>query len=67
MSLPSTTTIKQQLTTLLGQKASTYFETLSLFISGKLSRSELEDTLRPLLDAQNLSKYAILGLNGFVD
>lgn len=56
MSLPSTSSIKQQLSTLLGQKASIYFETLARFISGKISRTELEEALKPVLDAQHLSK-----------
>lgn len=54
MSLSSTGTIKQQLTTNLGQKAPTYFQSLNLFVTGKSSRSEFDDTIRQILDAPNL-------------
>lgn len=54
MSLSSTSTIKSQLNTALGQKAQGYFETLSQFISGKISRIEFDESVRHALDAPNL-------------
>ncbi|KAJ7583433.1 transcriptional regulator of RNA polII, SAGA, subunit-domain-containing protein [Mycena floridula] len=54
MSLSSTTTIKQQLTSHLGPKSETYFQTLRLFFTGKISRQEFEDALKPVLDAPHL-------------
>ncbi|KAG1746671.1 transcriptional regulator of RNA polII, SAGA, subunit-domain-containing protein [Suillus paluster] len=54
MSLSSTSTIKSQLNAALGQKASAYFETLSQFVSGKISRIEFDESVRQALDAPNL-------------
>ncbi|KAF8892095.1 transcriptional regulator of RNA polII, SAGA, subunit-domain-containing protein [Infundibulicybe gibba] len=54
MSLSSTSTIKSQLSSQLGQKAPTYFESLNSFVTGKSSRSEFDDTIRQLLDAPTL-------------
>ncbi|KIY70309.1 hypothetical protein CYLTODRAFT_347955 [Cylindrobasidium torrendii FP15055 ss-10] len=54
MSLPSTTSIKQQLTALLEDKSPAYFHILGQFVAGKLSREEFEDQLKPILDAQTL-------------
>jgi len=54
MSLSSTSTIKSQLNTALGQKAPGYFETLSQFVSGKISRTEFDEAVRQALDAPNL-------------
>ncbi|OJA10687.1 hypothetical protein AZE42_01061 [Rhizopogon vesiculosus] len=54
MSLSSTSTIKSQLNAALGQKAQGYFETLSQFISGKISRTEFDESVRQALDAPNL-------------
>ncbi|EIW79238.1 hypothetical protein CONPUDRAFT_107429 [Coniophora puteana RWD-64-598 SS2] len=54
MSLASTHTIKNQLNNALGQKAPIYFDTLSQYVSGKISRTEFEDTVRQVLDASNL-------------
>lgn len=56
MSLSSTSTIKSQLNTALGQKAQGYFETLSQFISGKISRTEFDESVRHALDAPNLGR-----------
>ncbi|KAG2344048.1 hypothetical protein BDR05DRAFT_962334 [Suillus weaverae] len=54
MSLSSTSTIKNQLNAALGQKATAYFETLSHFVSGKVSRIEFDESVRQALDAPNL-------------
>ncbi|KAG1751663.1 transcriptional regulator of RNA polII, SAGA, subunit-domain-containing protein [Suillus occidentalis] len=54
MSLSSTSTIKNQLNAALGQKAPAYFETLSQFVSGKVSRIEFDESVRQALDAPNL-------------
>jgi len=54
MSLSSTGNIKSQLGTHLGPKAPQYFATLKLFVTGKSSRSEFEDSIKSLLDAPNL-------------
>ncbi|KAH7929091.1 hypothetical protein BV22DRAFT_1081711 [Leucogyrophana mollusca] len=54
MSLSSTSTIKSQLGVALGPKAPGYFETLSQFVSGRISRSEFDDSVRQALDAPNL-------------
>lgn len=56
MSLSSTSTIKNQLNAALGQKAPAYFETLSQFVSGKVSRIEFDESVRQALDAPNLGK-----------
>ena len=54
MSLSSTSTIKSQLRTALGVKASGYFDVLQQFVAGKISRTEFDDSIRQYLDAPNL-------------
>ncbi|KAK0429723.1 transcriptional regulator of RNA polII, SAGA, subunit-domain-containing protein [Armillaria borealis] len=54
MSLSSTSTIKQQISSQLGPKAPAYFEPLASFVTGKISRPEFEDSLKAVLDAPNL-------------
>ncbi|KAK7466488.1 hypothetical protein VKT23_005210 [Stygiomarasmius scandens] len=54
MSLSSTSNIKAQINHNLGPKAPTYFECLHSFVTGKISRTEFDDTLKPILDAPNL-------------
>ncbi|KAK0457656.1 transcriptional regulator of RNA polII, SAGA, subunit-domain-containing protein [Desarmillaria tabescens] len=54
MSLSSTSTIKQQISSQLGPKAPAYFEPLASFVIGKISRTEFEDSLKAVLDAPNL-------------
>ncbi|KAJ3731782.1 transcriptional regulator of RNA polII, SAGA, subunit-domain-containing protein [Lentinula guzmanii] len=54
MSLSSTSHIKSQLTNNLGAKASTYFSCLQKFVTGRISRTEFDDTLKPILDAPYL-------------
>ncbi|KAJ8586000.1 hypothetical protein M405DRAFT_382907 [Rhizopogon salebrosus TDB-379] len=54
MSLSSTSAIKNQLNAALAQKAQGYFETLSQFVSGKISRTEFDESVRQALDAPNL-------------
>ncbi|KIK60299.1 hypothetical protein GYMLUDRAFT_43596 [Collybiopsis luxurians FD-317 M1] len=54
MSLPTTSHIKSQLTTNLAVKAPIYFESLQKFITGRISRTEFDDTLKPILDAPYL-------------
>ncbi|KAK0202927.1 transcriptional regulator of RNA polII, SAGA, subunit-domain-containing protein [Desarmillaria ectypa] len=54
MSLSSTSTIKQQISSQLGPKAPAYFEPLASFVKGKISRTEFEDALKAVLDAPNL-------------
>ncbi|KAK0238738.1 transcriptional regulator of RNA polII, SAGA, subunit-domain-containing protein [Armillaria nabsnona] len=54
MSLSSTSTIKQQISSQLGAKAPAYFEPLASFVTGKISRPEFEDSLKAVLDAPNL-------------
>lgn len=54
MSLSSTSTIKTQLRTALGPKAPSYFDTLQQFVSGRISRTEFDDTIRQCLDAPTL-------------
>ena len=56
MSLSSTSTIKGQLAAALGAKATAYFDTLSQFVSGRISRSEFEEAVRQSLDSPNLGK-----------
>ncbi len=56
MSLSSTSTIKQQISSQLGPKAPAYFEPLASFVTGKISRPEFEDSLKAVLDAPNLSE-----------
>ncbi|KAF9462966.1 transcriptional regulator of RNA polII, SAGA, subunit-domain-containing protein [Collybia nuda] len=55
MSLSSTSTIKQQLSVLLGStKAHPYFDALTSFVSGRSSRTEFDDAIRQLLDGPTL-------------
>ncbi|THU99157.1 hypothetical protein K435DRAFT_941039 [Dendrothele bispora CBS 962.96] len=54
MSLSSTSVIKTQINNHLGHKAATYFDCLHSFVTGKISRTEFDDTLKPILDAPNL-------------
>ncbi|KAH7909077.1 transcriptional regulator of RNA polII, SAGA, subunit-domain-containing protein [Hygrophoropsis aurantiaca] len=54
MSLSSTSTIKSQIGQALGSKAHTYFDTLSQFASGRISRIEFDDSVRQVLDGPNL-------------
>jgi len=49
MSLSSTSTLKGQLTRILGSQAQEYFDSLSSFVSGKTSRQEFEDTAKSVL------------------
>ncbi|KAF9054349.1 transcriptional regulator of RNA polII, SAGA, subunit-domain-containing protein [Panaeolus papilionaceus] len=54
MSLSSTSNLKQQLTKNLGDHAQNYFQTLNNFVSGKLSRTEFEETAKQLLNTPTL-------------
>jgi Transcriptional regulator of RNA polII, SAGA, subunit len=54
MSLSSTSTIKQQLSSQLGTKATNYFESLNSFVTGRCSRAEFEIAIRHVLDAPTL-------------
>ncbi|KXN86636.1 hypothetical protein AN958_09940 [Leucoagaricus sp. SymC.cos] len=55
MSLSSTSTIKQQITTALGpEKSPTYFSTLQSFVKGQISRAEFENVVCGLLDVPSL-------------
>ncbi|KAJ8094339.1 hypothetical protein AAF712_005720 [Marasmius tenuissimus] len=54
MSLSSTSTIKQQIVTHLGSNAHKYFDSLHDFVTGRISRAEFDDTLKPILDGPNL-------------
>jgi hypothetical protein len=54
MSLSSTSTIKHQLSTILGPKSKSYFFTLHQFIAGRLSRLEFDDSVRQSLDSAHL-------------
>ncbi|EGN96615.1 hypothetical protein SERLA73DRAFT_184711, partial [Serpula lacrymans var. lacrymans S7.3] len=54
MSLSSTSTIKTQLGNALGTKAPVYFDTFNQFVTGKISRTEFDDSIRQVLDAPNL-------------
>ncbi|KAK7062572.1 hypothetical protein VNI00_000060 [Paramarasmius palmivorus] len=54
MSLSSTTNIKQQLSANLGSNAFKYFDCLHSFVTGKISRTEFDETLKPILDVPNL-------------
>ncbi|KAG7093879.1 hypothetical protein E1B28_007518 [Marasmius oreades] len=54
MSLSSTSTIKQQISTHLGSNASKYFDCLYNFVTGRISRAEFDDVLKPVLDAPHL-------------
>ncbi|TCD69636.1 hypothetical protein EIP91_006861 [Steccherinum ochraceum] len=55
MSLSSTTTIKAQLTSILGPKAPQYFKTLQLYLSGEISRGEYDDAIKESLGRDNTS------------
>ncbi|KAK2463700.1 hypothetical protein APHAL10511_004451 [Amanita phalloides] len=54
MSLSSTSTLKGQLTAHLGPKAPQYFDTLKEFVSGRISRQEFDESVRRVLDSNNL-------------
>ncbi|KAF9268990.1 hypothetical protein L218DRAFT_1072657, partial [Marasmius fiardii PR-910] len=54
MSLSSTSTIKQQISTHLGSNASKYFDSLYNFVTGQISRAEFDEVLKPILDAPSL-------------
>ncbi|KIY52792.1 hypothetical protein FISHEDRAFT_63719 [Fistulina hepatica ATCC 64428] len=54
MSLSTTSNLKAQLVSSLGANASLYFDCLSDFVSGKISRTEFEDVVRVLLDTSAL-------------
>jgi hypothetical protein len=54
MSLPSTSKIKAQLSEQLGPKSDEYFVSLKNFVSGRWSRAEFEEAMRPLLEAPTL-------------
>ncbi|KAH8104135.1 transcriptional regulator of RNA polII, SAGA, subunit-domain-containing protein [Cristinia sonorae] len=53
MSLSSTTTIKAQLTSLLGDNAPKYWKTLQLYLSGEISRGEYDDAIKDCLGRDN--------------
>lgn len=57
MSLSSTATIKQQLTSYLGAKGPSYFDSLNNFITGRISRSEFDDALKIVIDAPHLGRW----------
>ncbi|KAJ3804560.1 transcriptional regulator of RNA polII, SAGA, subunit-domain-containing protein [Lentinula lateritia] len=54
MSLSTTSHIKSQLTNNLASKAPIYFACLQKFVTGRISRTEFDDTLKPILDAPYL-------------
>ncbi|KAJ3859762.1 transcriptional regulator of RNA polII, SAGA, subunit-domain-containing protein [Lentinula novae-zelandiae] len=54
MSLSTTSHIKSQLTNNLAAKAPIYFTCLQKFVTGRISRTEFDDTLKPILDAPYL-------------
>ncbi|KAJ4473760.1 transcriptional regulator of RNA polII, SAGA, subunit-domain-containing protein [Lentinula aciculospora] len=54
MSLSTTSHIKSQLTSNLGATAPTYFSCLQKFVTGRIARTEFDDTLKPILDAPYL-------------
>lgn len=54
MSLTSTSNIKSQLTTALGDKAPPYFSTFQLYLKASISRQEFEDQVRESLDTPHL-------------
>ncbi|KAI0675529.1 transcriptional regulator of RNA polII, SAGA, subunit-domain-containing protein [Trametes maxima] len=54
MSLSSTTTIKNQLSTALGPKAPPYFKILKEYLSGHISRIEYDDQVKTYLDSIQL-------------
>ncbi|KAF8825953.1 hypothetical protein HHX47_DHR6000480 [Lentinula edodes] len=54
MSLSTTSHIKSQLTNNLASKAPIYFTCLQKFVTGRISRTEFDDTLKPILDAPYL-------------
>ncbi|OJT06384.1 hypothetical protein TRAPUB_2758 [Trametes pubescens] len=54
MSLSSTTTIKNQLSTALGPKAPPYFSVLKDYLSGHISRTEYDDQVKTHLDSTHL-------------
>ncbi|KAI0741934.1 transcriptional regulator of RNA polII, SAGA, subunit-domain-containing protein [Daedaleopsis nitida] len=54
MSLSSTSTVKSQITTALGQRATLYFNVLKEYLSGHISRNEYDDQVKALLDSTHL-------------
>ncbi|CAA7267403.1 unnamed protein product [Cyclocybe aegerita] len=54
MSLSSTSTLKSQLIRNLGPQAQTYFDTLASFVSGRISRTEFEDSAKQVLTSATL-------------
>ena len=57
MSLSSTTTVKNQITTALGPKAPLYFAVLKEYLSGRISRVEYDEQLKTHLDSTHLRTY----------
>ncbi|OCH93654.1 hypothetical protein OBBRIDRAFT_276982 [Obba rivulosa] len=54
MSLPSTTTIKSQLSAALGAKAPAYWRILQQYLSGRISRTEFDEQVKECLDTTAL-------------
>ena len=54
MSLTSTSNIKSQLTTALGDKGALYFSIFQLYLKASISRQEFEDQVRECLDTPHL-------------
>ncbi|KAH9935941.1 transcriptional regulator of RNA polII, SAGA, subunit-domain-containing protein [Epithele typhae] len=54
MSLSSTATVKNQITTALGPKASLYFGVLKEYLSGRISRNEYDEQVKTHLDSTHL-------------
>ncbi|KAJ3501667.1 hypothetical protein NLJ89_g9234 [Agrocybe chaxingu] len=55
MSLSSTSTLKSQLIRNLGPQAQAYFDTLASFVSGRISRTEFEDSAKQVLTSATLT------------
>lgn len=64
MSLSSTSTVKSQLTTALGQRATLYFNVLKEYLSGRISRNEYDDQVKALLDSTHLCESSLLSATG---
>jgi hypothetical protein len=56
MSVSTTTTIKAQLSSALGEHEEKYWETFRLFLYGQLSRIEFEDTIKESLHTPQLGE-----------
>ncbi|TFK25639.1 hypothetical protein FA15DRAFT_617435 [Coprinopsis marcescibilis] len=54
MSLGSTEDLKQQLATTLGANAQTYFDSFQNFVTGRISRTEFEETATQILNTPSL-------------